>query len=162
MKYHIVERDAFQVVGLKNEVSCEESTEAGIPGIQELWREAQQNGTVNRLLELDNGEITGLLGMSVDNSKQKNELVYWVAAEYSGNLPPGLFSLEVPESKWVNFEVRGQVPEAIIRTWKKIFSEWFPSNSYEHAPAGTPSFEVYTNLDPASPDSYSEIWVPIK
>nr|WP_307860575.1 GyrI-like domain-containing protein [Paenibacillus cisolokensis] len=43
---------------------------------------------------------------------------------------------------------------------EKIYSEWFPSNSYEHGDA--PSLEVYKSPDPTSPVAKTEIWVPVK
>ncbi|CAM5495203.1 AraC family transcriptional regulator OS=Lysinibacillus sphaericus OX=1421 GN=LS41612_16445 PE=4 SV=1 [Lysinibacillus sphaericus] len=52
------------------------------------------------------------------------------------------------------------MPDAMQNAWKKIFSEWFPSNPYE--PAGTAELEVYTDEDPTSENLYSEIWIPIK
>ncbi|MEW9677280.1 GyrI-like domain-containing protein [Lentibacillus sp. L22] len=54
------------------------------------------------------------------------------------------------------FEVHGAMP----KTWKQIFSEWFPSSGYKHA--GTPELEVYLDENPSSPDLYSEIWIPVK
>ena len=71
-----------------------------------------------------------------------------------------LVAMEVPASKWVVFEVHGPMPDAMQNTWKQIYSEWFPSNPYK--PAGTAELEVYPDEDAYSPDSYSEIWIPIQ
>lgn len=159
MRYRIVERDRFQVTGIQRTFRCSEAGEQGIPEIQALWGEAHQTGLIDQLVRLNNGEMKGLLGLTVDYSGEKNELNYWVAAEHTGEVPDGLARYEVPPSKWAVFEVRGPVPEAIALTWRKIYSEWFPSNSYEHA--GSVSIELYTDADPTRPDSYSEIWVPV-
>lgn len=159
MKYRIVERDAFQVVGVKREFIC--STEdAGIPGIPEFWGEAHENGTVNQLLQLINGQIKGLLGITENFHEEKNTINYWIAAEHSGEVPDGLSSFEFLASKWVVFEVRGPIPTAMINTWKQIYSEWFPSNGYE--PAEIAPFEAYIDSDLYSENSSNEIWVAIK
>ncbi|MDZ7543344.1 AraC family transcriptional regulator, partial [Clostridium perfringens] len=63
-------------------------------------------------------------------------------------------------SRWAVFEVHGPMPDAMQNAWKQIFSEWFPSNSYQHT--GAPGIEVYSDEDPSSPNLYSEIWIPIK
>lgn len=42
MEYQIVDRDAFQVVGIKRECPCGNNTDGN--GIPELWREANENG----------------------------------------------------------------------------------------------------------------------
>lgn len=161
MKYSIVEKEAFRVVGVKREFSCE--NEENLIGIPKLWEEVNGNGVCDKLFQLNNGDIKGVLGVcdgSSEKKRGKNQIDYWVAASFSGDEPDGLESLEIPASKWVVFEVIGPMPTAMQKAWKQIFSEWFPSNSYEHA--GTPEFELYTEEDPSSPDLYSEIWIPIK
>ena len=159
MNYRIVERDGFQVIGIKRECPCG-TEEAGIPGIPEFWGEAHASGTVKKLVPLLNGQIKGLLGMTDNYNKEKNTIDYWIAAEHDGKVQDGLSSLEFPPSKWVVFEVRGPMPEAIINTWKQIYSEWFPSNGYE--PANLASLEAYIDEDLSKPDYYAEIWVAIK
>lgn len=159
MKYRIVERDAFQVVGVKREFPCG-AEDAGILGIPEFWSEANENGTVNKLIQLNSGQIKGLLGLIENFNEEKNTVNYWIAAEHSGEVPDEFSSLELPASKWVVFEVRGPIPSAMINTWKQIYSEWFPSNRYEQAEIAP--FEAYIDSDLYSPNSYNEIWVAIK
>ncbi|WP_078379746.1 AraC family transcriptional regulator [Sutcliffiella halmapala] len=161
MKYSIVEKEGFQVIGIKREFSFE--NDGNLIGIPKLWSEVNGDGTSDQLFQLNDGEIKGVLGVCDSSSKEKrnkNMMDYWVATSYSGNVPEGFASLEIPASKWVVFEVIGPMPNAMQKAWKQIFSEWFPSNQFEHA--GTPEFEMYTDQDPSSPDLYSEIWIPIK
>jgi AraC family transcriptional regulator len=160
MKYKIVERDSFQAVGIKREFSLVNGE--NLVGIPKLWNEVNEDGTVDLLLKLNNGQIKGVLGVCVTNSgtQSKQVMDYWVATEYDGDTPDGLLKFEVPASKWAIFEVHGPMPDAMQKAWNQIFSEWFPSSGYEHA--GTPALEVYTDEDPFSPDFYSEIWIPVK
>ena len=58
------------------------------------------------------------------------------------------------------FQVKGPVGVAVPAAWKNIYSEWFPSNGYDHA--GAPSLEVYKSSDPTSSEAITEIWVPVK
>ncbi|UZD48952.1 GyrI-like domain-containing protein [Peribacillus frigoritolerans] len=44
------------------------------------------------------------------------------------------------------FEVQGPMPEAIVSTWKQIFSEWSPSHRYEQAEIA--SLEEYMGAYP--------------
>ncbi|MBU8878692.1 GyrI-like domain-containing protein [Bacillus sp. FJAT-29790] len=159
MKYKIVERDAFKVVGIKREFRCSEQ-DAGIPGVPEFWSEVNENGTANQLFELNNGQIKGLLGITKNFNGVKNTIDYWIAAEHSGVAPEEFSRLDFPATKWAVFEVRGPVPSAIIHTWQRIYSEWFPSNGYE--PASIAPFEAYIDSDLFSPNAYNEIWVAIK
>ncbi|MGE7689506.1 AraC family transcriptional regulator [Lysinibacillus sp. NPDC097214] len=160
MKYKIVEKEKFQVVGVKrtyNHQNGENTIE-----IPKFWDEINGEGMDQQLFSLNNGDIKGVLGVCVPNaSEQKNGFMdYWIATDHIGNVPENLMAMEVPASKWVVFEVHGPMPDAMQKTWKQIYSEWFPSNPYE--PTGTAELEVYSDEDPFSPDLYSEIWIPIK
>ncbi|MFJ7637600.1 effector binding domain-containing protein [Peribacillus sp. NPDC097225] len=159
MKYNIVERDSFRVVGIKREFSLE--NEENLIGIPKLWDEVNSGGTSNRLGKLNNGRIKGLLGICVDSPEdERNSIDYWVATEYDGSVPKDYSGLTIPASKWVVFEVNGPMPEAMQKVWKHIFSEWFPASGHEHA--GTPEMEVYVEDDASAANYYSEIWIPIK
>ncbi|SEN54764.1 AraC family transcriptional regulator [Lihuaxuella thermophila] len=157
MQYKIVERDSFQVVGIKREFSCVNGeNHVNIP---KLWNEVNANGTSDLLFQLNNGQIKGVLGVTANYNDEKKVIDYWVATEYDGEAPDGLLTLQIPASKWAVFEVHGPMPHAMTNAWKQIFSEWFPSSGHEHA--GTPELEVYPDGDPYHSDYYSEIWIPV-
>lgn len=160
MKYKIVEKESFQAVGVKRIYNCKngENTQ----GIPLFWNDVHLDGTNDLLIQLNNGDIEGVLGVCVaDTAYRENSLIdYWIATDYVGEVPENLSAITIPASKWVVFEVHGPMPEAMQNTWKQIYAEWFPSNPYE--PAGTPELEVYSDDDPSSENCYSEIWIPIK
>lgn len=160
MKYNIVEKEKFQVVGVKRTYNCQ--TGENLQGIPQFWNELNGQGMDEQLFTLNNGQIKGVLGVCVpdENYKDNHLIDYWIATDHVGEVPENMLAMEVPASKWVVFEVRGPMPDAMQNAWKKIFSEWFPSNPYE--PAGTAELEVYTEEDPTSENLYSEIWIPIK
>jgi AraC family transcriptional regulator len=156
MKYKIVERDEFMVAGIQRRFSIENNAQqAEIP---KLWGEMNGNGISEKLFELNNGQIEGVLGVCVDREDQSID--YWVATEYEGPVPDGFENLLIPASTWAVFEVHGPMPDAMQQAWEKIMSEWLPSTQYEMQ--GTPGFEMYTNEDPSRADLYSEIWIPVK
>lgn len=159
MRYKIVEREAFQVVGIRRELSCG-TGEAGIPGIPPFWEEAHSEGIVEALIPLLNGEMKGLLGITGQYNEEKNTIHYWIAAEHKGKVPDEFISFEVPASKWVVFEVKGPIPEAMVQTWSQIYSAWFPNNGYKQA--SMPSIEAYLDSNLDSPNSLNEIWVAIE
>lgn len=157
MKYRIVEKEAFQAVGVRREFSLE--NEENLKGIPLMWQEVHRDGTNDRIAQLNNGKIEGILGICV-SLDDRQAIDYWVAAAYEGDVPEGLEQLTIPSSKWGVFEVRGPMPDAMQKAWKQIFSEWFPSSGYK--PAGTPELEVYPWGNPNAADYYSEIWIPLK
>lgn len=159
VKYNIVEKDAFQVVGIKREYSVVNNE--NLIGIPKLWDEVNANGTSKLLDNLNNGPVKGVLGVCVDKSyTDLHKIDYWIAAAHEGEQPKDLLSLEIPASKWAVFEVHGPMPVAMQKAWEQISSEWFPSSGYQHA--GTPELEVYPEDDASSSDYYSEIWIPVK
>lgn len=159
MNYKLIKREAFQIVGVKKSFDCDEefgqSNEIG-----HFWAQVGQDGTIDQLLGLNNGEIAGLIGATVDYSKETEKIDYWIATDYKGEIPKGLSSFELPAEKWAIFEVIGPVTDVIPEAWKKIYAEWLPSNDYEHS--GSPSLEVYKSPDPTSPTAKTEIWIPVK
>ncbi|HLQ70414.1 MAG TPA: AraC family transcriptional regulator [Bacillota bacterium] len=162
MKYSVVEKNAFRIVGIKREFSSV-AEEENVVGIPEFWEEVNQNGTSDLLFQMNDGVVKGTLGVCGEISEEQKKtgvFDYWVGTSYVGEVPEGMLALEIPACKWAVFEVRGPMPTAMQNTWKQIFSEWFPSTGYEHA--GTPEFELYTDEDPNHPDLYSEIWIPIR
>ncbi|MFF2875419.1 GyrI-like domain-containing protein [Gottfriedia sp. NPDC057991] len=160
MQFNIVEKSAFQVVGVKKEFSYLNDQQQQL--IPKMWDEVNENGTSDRLYEINNGDIKGVLGvcMMSEEQKSKNLLEYWVATEYEGDAPKDFYHHEIPASKWAVFGVHGAMPHAMQSAWKKIFSEWFPSSGYSHA--GIPEFELYPEGNPFSEDYYTEIWIPVK
>ncbi|KOP80812.1 AraC family transcriptional regulator [Lysinibacillus sp. FJAT-14745] len=160
MKYKIVEKEKFQVVGVKRTYNCQNGE--NLQDIPHFWNEMNSKNFDHQLIQLNNGSIKGTLGVCVPNTDQgQNGFIdYWIATDHVGEVGENLLALEIPASKWVVFEVHGPMPDAMQNTWKQIYSEWFPSNPYK--PAGTAELEVYPDEDAYSPDSYSEIWIPIQ
>ncbi|MCM3781758.1 AraC family transcriptional regulator [Neobacillus mesonae] len=161
MKYRIVEKEAFEVVGVHRNFSL--SNGENLEMIPQMWNEVHENGINDRLFQLNNGEIDGVLGVCVSDEEQQKEqmMTYWIAADYKGeDVPEEMSKLIIPAAKWAVFEVHGPMPDAMQTVWKQIYSEWFPSSGYVQA--GSIEFEYYTAQDASSPDCYSEIWIPVK
>ncbi|GIQ64202.1 hypothetical protein PACILC2_27700 [Paenibacillus cisolokensis] len=93
--------------------------------ISVIFDQGRKNGTINRLLGLNNGQISGLIGASVDYSKEDNEIEYWVGTEYKGNIPDGLSSYQISAEKWAIFEAVGPVADVVPKTWKKYIQSGF-------------------------------------
>ncbi|TDQ40814.1 AraC family transcriptional regulator [Aureibacillus halotolerans] len=159
MKYRIEERNAFSVVGLKKEFSMDMvENQHQIP---QFWNQVNGDGTTDRLVALNDGDIKGVLGVCVDLSDETSKRIdYWIAAASKQETHEEFSTLKMPAAKWAVFEVHGAMPHAIQEVWEKIYSEWFPSSGYK--PVGGPDFEMYTDDDPYDPNCYSEIWISVK
>ncbi len=155
MKYRIEERQAFRVVGVKEQFSAvvEESFEA----IPKMWNRCNSDGTTQAVCSLIEGEPNGCLGICTEFDGDK--FYYWIAAPTSKACPAGMIEMDIPVSTWAIFDVTGAMPKAIQDVNRRIYSEWLPSSGYDHA--RTPDFELYPEGDLNSPDYKSEIWIPV-
>ncbi|WP_010676666.1 AraC family transcriptional regulator [Bacillus timonensis] len=157
VKYRIVEKEEFKVVGVKRNFSCVNDEQ--LRSIPKLWDEVNSDGTCDALIPLINGEINGILGVCV-SEPNATTIDYWVAVENTDGASGKFDVLDIPASKWAVFEVHGAMPHAMQDAWKKIYSEWFPSSGYTYA--GTAEFEMYPDGNAYESDYYSEIWIPVK
>jgi len=117
MRYKIVEKESFQVVGVKESFSWENGE--NLIGIPKMWEKVHQEGTVDTLVKVNNGSLKGILGVChapLSNGK----INYWVATASENDIPNGLESLTIPASKWSVFEVHGPMPDAMQNAWKKF------------------------------------------
>ncbi|WP_312098276.1 GyrI-like domain-containing protein [Niallia sp.] len=158
MKVRVVEKEAFKITGMKKSYLFRE--DENLREIPKLWDEVNKNGTVNELLSITVGEVSGILGVCVDKSEEADKnMDYWIAVA-SEEESAKYEKLEIPASKWAVFEVHGPMPYSMQNVWQQIYSEWMPTSTYQQA--GYISFERYTEDDPSSEDCYSEIWIPVK
>lgn len=158
MDYKIVEKEAFHVVGKSiRTATIDSQNHRDIPA---FWDESLKNGF---LMELEKvcGPM-GLLGVCMDFDKQQERLTYFICAEKTEQrVPTDWEERAIPAQTWAVFQAIGPVPNAIEKTWERIFSKWFPSTGYEHVDA--PELEVYPNDgDVNAEDHHCEIWIPIK
>ena len=159
MKHRIIEKEAFQVIGINREFPFE--VEGGaIEAFQTFWNEIQADGTLDEMLQLKSGDIPGVLGIWAEVNKDENKMNYYIATEFEGEVPSGFKSLTFPSSKWVVFEVQGPFPSAMASTWERLYSEWFPTSGY--VPSSIKPFEVYMDTNIFKEETYNEIWIPIQ
>lgn len=109
-----------------------------------------------------NKKVPGYLGICGQLKENNKEFFYAIGAnaETLERIPEGFEELTIPAYTWVIFKSQGQNPDAIQRTWERIYSEWMPSTKYEVIPDYC--IENYLPGDSSSKEYISEIWLPIK
>jgi AraC family transcriptional regulator len=160
MNYRIVEKEAFNLVGIKKRVPIIFN---GVnPEIAAMWQSLDME-KINKLKQLSNVEPVGLLSASTNFSKgrmeEKGELDHYIGVATNKECPEGLTKLEVPALTWAVFEAVGPFPDTLQNVWGRIYSEWFPSSNYELAQG--PEVLWNEHKDVSSPAFRSEIWVPV-
>ena len=160
MNYRIEEKEAFRIVGIQKRVPI---IFHGVnPEIAAMWGSLDEE-KIQELKSLSNITPHGLLSASTNFSEErmeeKGEFDHYIGAATTHPGPAHLSQLEVAPATWAVFEAVGPFPETLQNVWGRIYSEWFPTSSYEltHGP------EMLWNehKDVTSPKFRSEIWIPV-
>jgi AraC family transcriptional regulator len=153
MNYRIVKKEAFRIVGVSEPLHQEiEKNFEIVPG---MWQKANMDGTIEKLVALNDMEPKGILGVSVCNDLQ--EWSYYIAAASTKEPDDSLKEYTVPSFTWAVFPGEGQCPQAIQELERRIVTEWLPTSGYEYD--NGPDIEVYLNSDPQN--ALFEVWIPV-
>lgn len=160
MRYLVVDRPAFSVVGYKARVPLVHvgPNQALIDFIRGI-----EPGTLERLEKLSDLEPQGIVAVCDDldpSRAEGTELDYYHGVITSAVAPPeGTAVLPVPAGSWAVFTTSGPAPEAIQYLWRDVFTEWFPSNPYRSRPG--PEI-LRTRLSPDGAEADAELWLPVE
>ncbi|MEH1168356.1 AraC family transcriptional regulator [Micromonospora sp. CPCC 205539] len=159
MRYRIVEKDEFQLVGRKARVPLvhEGMNPAIVAFIKGIDRE-----TVERIEALNDQEPKGIVNVSdnLDGGRAEGtELDYWHGVVTGAEPPTDLDALPVSAGSWAVFETSGAFPQAVQYLWRDVFTQWFPSNPYRSRP-GPEISRVRVSADGSQAEA--ELWIPVE
>ncbi len=159
MRYRIVDKDEFRVVGRKARVPL---VHEGVnPVIAEFIR-AIGPETLRQMAALSDQAPEGIVGVSdrLDPSREEGtELDYYHGVVTRTEAPDGMDVLPVPAGMWAVFESSGPFPQALQYLWRDVFTQWFPSNPYQSRP-GPEILRVNLSQDGKQADA--ELWIPVE
>lgn len=159
MRYRVVDRPAFTVVGPRARVPLVHlgPNRAIIDFVRGIGRQA-----LEELEELSDEEPRGLVAVCDDldpSRAEGTELDYYHGVITSAPAPEGSAVLPVPAGTWAVFTASGPVPDAIQHLWRDVFTEWFPSNPYR----GRTGPEILrTRMSPDRTEADAELWLPVE
>ncbi|MGW1812722.1 AraC family transcriptional regulator [Streptomyces sp. NPDC002125] len=159
MRYRIVDKDAFRVIGKKVRVPLVH--EGANPAIAEFIRSLAPE-TLERVAALADQEPAGIVGVSdqLDPSRAEGtELDYYHGVVSGAEVPDDLDSLDVPAGLWAVFEDSGPFPQSLQYMWRDVFTQWFPSNPYGSRP-GPEILSVRLSDGGARGDA--QLWIPVE
>jgi AraC family transcriptional regulator len=161
MDYRIEQKEAFNIVGIMKRVPI--VFEGENPEIAGMWQSLTMD-KIERLKKLSNVEPKGMIQASSNFSEgrmeEKGELDQHIGVATTQECPEDFTKLEVPALTWAIFESTGTFPNTLQETWGKIYSEWFPSSTYQVTEG--PEILSIKSKDLTSTSVKSEIWIPIK
>ncbi|MFJ1802303.1 GyrI-like domain-containing protein [Streptomyces sp. NPDC088180] len=159
MRYRLVEKEAFRVVGRRARVPLVH--EGPNPAIAEFIRGIGRE-ELDRIAALSDQEPAGVVGVSdqLDPSRAEGtELDYYHGVVSGAEPPEDLDALDVPAGAWAVFENEGQFPGALQYLWRDVFTQWFPSNPY----ASRPGPEILrVRLTEEGKRAEAELWIPVE
>lgn len=160
MNYRIVEKEPFRIIGIMKRVPIMFN---GVnPEIAAMTGNLDHE-TIKQLKSLSNVEPLGIIQASANFSEgrmeEEGELDHYIGVATTKECPERLECLEVPALTWAVFEAVGAFPDTLQNVWGRIYSEWFPSASYELAEG--PEILWNESPDVTLSDYRSEIWIPV-
>ncbi|MEU2511622.1 AraC family transcriptional regulator [Streptomyces syringium] len=159
MRYRVVEKEEFQVVGRKARVPLvHEGVNSAIAAfIRDIGQE-----TLRRMESLSDQEPQGIVSVSeqLDDSRAEGtELDYYHGVVTGAAVPEDMDALTVQAGAWAVFESSGPFPQALQYLWRDVFTQWFPSNPYRSRP-GPEILRTQVSQDGAQADA--ELWIPVE
>lgn len=155
--WRIEQKSAFRLIGKCRKMSC--ANRKHYKTIPEFWNECQKNGIYSTLIALDTGIPKGLFGVFGSYDEDLDEIDYSIMVRSEKDVPQGFIEMLVPETTWVIFDCRGNVPQAIQQGWRFLHEEWLIQYPFRHAPC--PELEWYSDENVYREDYLSQIWIPI-
>ncbi|MEX2982765.1 GyrI-like domain-containing protein [Streptomyces sp. C36] len=159
MRYRIVEKEEFRVVGRKARVPL---VHEGVnPAIADFIRGLGRE-TLRRIHSLSDQEPEGIVSVSdqLDESRAEGtELDYYHGVVTRAAAPEDMDTLTVPAGMWAVFESSGPFPQALQYLWRDVFTQWFPSNPYRSR-QGPEILRTRLSQDGAQADA--ELWIPVE
>ncbi|WP_371527851.1 AraC family transcriptional regulator [Streptomyces sp. NBC_01283] len=159
MRYKVVEKDEFRVVGRKARVPLVH--EGMNPDIAEFIRGIGRE-TLQRIESLSDQEPQGIISVSdnLDESRAEGtELDYYHGVVTGAAVPDDMDALTVPAGSWAVFESAGPFPQTLQYMWRDVFTQWFPSNPYQSRPG--PEI-LRTRLSDDGTRADAELWIPVE
>lgn len=155
MDYKIIEQPAFRVVGIPSNNGDWDLQDAGSKAT-EYWDKL--GADIHAVLDLmDGSQPEGLLGIQF--CKDGKFDCYMACVATNQPCPDGMKERIVEAATYAVFECVGPMPDAMTDLWHRILTEWLPSSGYSWV-SGT-DVERYLTPNMTSPDSKSEVWLPV-
>lgn len=161
MRYRIVEKESFRVVGTKARVPL---VHEGVNTAAAAHVESLDERAIVRMKELSGRrEPDGILSAAVhltDSREEGAEVDHWIGVVTDPEVAVDeLDALDVPAGTWAVFDNHGPYPSALQELWRDVFTQWFPSNPYVSRPG--PEL-LRTRLVEVGAETDSQLWIPVE
>jgi AraC family transcriptional regulator len=161
MNWRIEEKEAFEVFGL--ELQTNVINGQCFKDIPAFWEVCENDGRCIALAEAAGKKRIELLDAGITYDHQPDGgMKYMIACIKRTDVVPLEFKvLSIPKQTWAVFSVEWkyeQDNENLHDTWRRIYAEWFPTASYEHAEC---DFDLECYFGDVESVTGVEVWIPV-
>ncbi|OPJ64804.1 AraC family transcriptional regulator [Clostridium oryzae] len=161
MNYRIEVKEPFEVFGLELKTTVVNGK--CYKDIPEFWSACGQDGRGEALLEAAGKKPGELLDAGVTYAHNSNGDMSYMLGCIKRNqvVSPEYTTLTIPKQTWAIFQTEWKSEcddEKLHEVWKRIYSEWFPVASYEHADC---DFDMEMYFGNSQTGYSAEIWIPV-
>lgn len=151
MEYDVTTLDEFSVIGFPIRT---DNSEEGIEKIDAHWQKFRNEKLLEEIPNKANDEIIGLYTHYEGDGSKPFTLIAGAKVTDLEQVPTDMTARNIPSQKYAVFTAKGQMPQALINTWKKI-SEAGLTRTF------LADFEVYDENYPGV-DSEVEVFVGVE
>lgn len=161
MNYRIEEKEAFEVFGL--ELKTTVLNGQCYKDIPEFWSACAQDGRCEALAQAAGKRSGDILDAGVTYDHNPNgSMAYMLGCIKRDKAVSSMYTtLSIPKQTWAIFQTEWKSDcddEKLHEVWRRIYSEWFPVASYEHADC---DFDMEMYFSSKDTGYSAEIWIPI-
>ncbi|HNW85407.1 MAG TPA: helix-turn-helix domain-containing protein [Candidatus Limiplasma sp.] len=148
MEYKVVEKEAFQVLGIRRTTPQGGGT----------WAIAKAEGVMEKVRAICQHDCD--LGLCFGFDAQGNN-DYFCGAEYGGQDFDGMDRYACPKATWLIFTAQGSIGgRTLANAWRRIYGEFMPQSAYRQL--DLPTVEQYRLWDEANDRCAVDIWIPVQ
>lgn len=156
MKFKVIERKAFSIIGAKRHLSIAKNSS----DFQNFWRDVGEDGTLAELEQITDHSIPGIISAIDNHDKEAETMDVWLGRTSKDSGKDHDFErIDYPAMRWLVVEVAGPAMTSMISGWGEALNNIIPSNQFKIA--ALPAFEAYISTDLEAKDSVNEIWFPL-
>ncbi len=138
----IVSRKEFAILGIAVRTSNKAEADPELAKIPGLWRRFFENVIPAKLSDKKHaGLIFGVYTNYESDHTGLYDLVACYEAQSLLHVPKDMVGMTVSAGRYMVFHARGQMPEALIKTWGDVWSYFANNGRYQRA--YTTDFELY-------------------
>lgn len=161
MNYRIEDKEAFEVFGLELQTNVIDGQ--CFKDIPAFWEACENDGRDIALAQAAGKKRSELLDAGITYAhKPDGSMKYMIACiKRMDVVSPEFTVLSIPKQTWAVFSVDWKPEpdnEKLHDTWKRIYSEWFPSASYEHSEC---DFNMECFFGNEESGYGVEVWIPV-